>query len=100
MERNIEIADYCAKKYIPTNINIGTIIALKAIDAFSELPISAQTNWYSEQPRTKEYCLVRITHPTKDVYIVARWDTEQKCFISEETGVKIAQFLAWKRIKE
>lgn len=100
MKSKIEIANYYAKKYTPKNINAGELIACKAIDAFSELPISVQSYWSTYQPTKEEYCLVRITHPTKDVYIVARWDTEQKCFISEETGVKIAQFLAWKRIKE
>lgn len=100
MKSRIEIAEYYSKQYTPNNRNAGELIALKAMDAFAELPLQVQCYWQSYEPRKEELCLVNISHGTKDAYIVARWNTEQRCFISEETGKKIENFVCWKRIKE
>ena len=99
MKSRIEIAEYYSEKYTPNKRNAGELIALKAMDAFAELPLQAQRYWQTHEPSKEELCLVYISHGTKDVYIVARWNTEQRCFISEETGKKIENFVSWKRIK-
>lgn len=100
MKSEIEIIEYYSKKYTPDKRNAGELVAFYAIGAYSELPLHVQKNWYSFAPNKEELCLVYLSYATKDAYIVARWNTEQRCFISEETGKKIENFVCWKRIKE
>lgn len=100
MKSEIEILEYYSKKYTPENRNAGELVAFHAIGAYTQLPLNMQKNWSSYAPSKEGLYLVYLSHGTKDAYIVARWNTEQRCFISEETGKKIENFVCWKRIKE
>lgn len=94
-----EIVTYYAKKFTPDNISGGKMVALKAIDAFSERPISEQPYWYEMKPEKDIIAILIVRNPFRfSNYIVAYWDAKTEAFYSEETNEKITQWIKWKQI--
>ena len=92
-----EIATYYAKKFTPDNISGGEIVALKAMDAFSERPISEQSYWYETIVPTNDCKVLLETNSKHEPYVVAGWSTHDKCFY-DSNEQKYTKWKRWKRI--